>query len=86
MNQSELRIPCAVVVREGVTAPVGEIFAHCRAHLEANFVPTFLQVVKQIPKTASEKPQERVLRELFDKSPDQVHRADTTSRSSNTRA
>jgi crotonobetaine/carnitine-CoA ligase len=39
------------------------VFAQCRERLEPNFVPSYLQVVDQIPKTASEKPQERILLE-----------------------
>ena len=41
------------------------VFAHCAKGLEANFVPSYLQVVEDIPKTASEKPQERFLLERF---------------------
>ena len=41
------------------------IFAACRAALEANSVPRYLQRVEAIPKTASEKPQERLLLETF---------------------
>jgi crotonobetaine/carnitine-CoA ligase len=41
------------------------LFAACREGLEANFVPSYLQVVDQIPKTASEKPQERFLLDRF---------------------
>jgi len=37
------------------------VFAQCRERLE----PNYLQVVDQIPKTASEKPQERILLEQF---------------------
>lgn len=44
--------------------PVG-LFLLCRKELESNFVPTYLQVVEEIPKTASEKPQERFLLEKF---------------------
>ena len=40
-----------------------EVFQSCRANLEANFVPTYLQLLEEIPKTASEKPQERFLLE-----------------------
>lgn len=43
------------------------VFAWCRQRLERNFVPSYLQVVQEIPKTASEKPQERFLLEAFDK-------------------
>jgi crotonobetaine/carnitine-CoA ligase len=41
------------------------IFAACRAALEPNFVPSYLQVLDAIPKTASEKPQERFLLDRF---------------------
>ena len=41
------------------------VFETCAAGLEPNFVPTYLQVVDGIPKTASEKPQERFLAEAF---------------------
>lgn len=41
------------------------VFEHCRKGLEPNFVPSFLQIVDEIPKTASEKPQERFLLERF---------------------
>ncbi len=43
----------------------GAVFAECRHALEANFVPSFLQVVAEIPKTASEKPQDRFLIEAL---------------------
>ena len=45
-----------------------EVFSDCRRKLESNFVPTYLQVVVEIPKTASEKPIERILMEAFDPS------------------
>ena len=41
------------------------VFAWCRDRLEPNFVPTYLQVVDEIPKTASEKPQDRFLIEAL---------------------
>lgn len=42
-----------------------DVFRWCRARLESSFVPTYLQLVGEIPKTASEKPQERFLLEAF---------------------
>jgi carnitine-CoA ligase len=42
------------------------IFRACREKLEPNFVPSFIQMLGEIPKTASEKPQERLLLEAFD--------------------
>ena len=49
----------------GATRDVASVFAACRAHLEPNCVPSYLQVLDEIPKTASEKPQERILLEWF---------------------
>ncbi len=36
-----------------------DVFIHCRRRLESNFVPSYLHLMVEIPKTASEKPQER---------------------------
>jgi crotonobetaine/carnitine-CoA ligase len=58
-------VVAAVVPQPGTAFVPEAIFAACRAGLEANFVPTYLQVVDEIPKTASEKPQERFLLERF---------------------
>lgn len=41
------------------------IFAWASQRLEPNMVPSFLHIVPAIPKTASEKPQERFLVEMF---------------------
>jgi len=64
----EKDVVAAIVPAPGVEFSPQEIFRACRKGLEPNFVPTYLQVVDEIPKTASEKPQERFLRERF--SPD----------------
>ncbi|WP_249181593.1 AMP-binding protein [Burkholderia vietnamiensis] len=48
------------------------VFRFCRTALESNFVPSYLQVVQAIPKTASEKPQDRFLMEQFDASSDSI--------------
>ncbi len=53
------------VARTGQEFDAAAVFAHCRAGLEPNFVPGYLQLVDEIPKTASEKPQERFLLEQF---------------------
>jgi crotonobetaine/carnitine-CoA ligase len=49
------------------------VFAICRRELEANFVPSYLQVLTEIPKTASEKPQERFLLDAFTTDAPNVH-------------
>jgi crotonobetaine/carnitine-CoA ligase len=63
----------AVVPLKGEVLDVPGLFRHCRAHLESNFVPTYIQVMDEIPKTASEKPQERFCLEHFREHPDAVH-------------
>jgi crotonobetaine/carnitine-CoA ligase len=63
----EKDVVAAIVPVEGVEIDVDSVFAACRKGLEPNFVPTYLQVVAEIPKTASEKPQERFLVERFEK-------------------
>jgi crotonobetaine/carnitine-CoA ligase len=59
----EKDVVAAVVPAPGVAFDPGLVFRACRAGLEPNFVPSWLQVVAEIPKTASEKPQERFLLE-----------------------
>lgn len=61
----EKDVVAAIVPAPGAALDPGEIFAACRRGLEPNFVPSHLQVVDEIPKTASEKPQERFLQERF---------------------
>ncbi len=61
----EKDVVAAVVPTDPDTFDPASVFASCRLGLEGNFVPSFLQVVDEIPKTASEKPQERLLLERF---------------------
>ncbi len=61
----EKDVVAAIVLGSGVEFSAASVFAACRAGLEPNFVPSYLQVVDEIPKTASEKPQERFLLERF---------------------
>jgi crotonobetaine/carnitine-CoA ligase len=63
-SPGERDVVAAVVPSKESFEPAA-VFAHCRAKLEANFVPTYLQVVAEIPKTASEKPQDRFLVEAL---------------------
>ena len=47
-------------------------FERCQSVLPANSVPAALQIVKEIPKTASQKPQRRILAEQIGSSPDTI--------------
>ena len=62
----------AVVPKDAASFDAQSLFSDCRARLQANFVPRYIQVLPQIPKTASEKPQERFLIEAFEAQPERV--------------
>jgi crotonobetaine/carnitine-CoA ligase len=62
----------AAIVNENSGFHPHQIFDLCREKLESNFVPSYLQLVDEIPKTASEKPLERFLLEAFDTDADNV--------------
>jgi crotonobetaine/carnitine-CoA ligase len=69
----EKDIVAAITVVDRAAFDPDAVFRACREGLESNFVPSYLHVVEQIPKTASEKPQERFLLEVFDPDADNVH-------------
>jgi carnitine-CoA ligase len=69
----EKDVVAAVVPKDRKSFDPEALHQHCRAKLEANFVPSFIQVLDEIPKTASEKPQDRFLIELMNKRPLDVH-------------
>jgi len=64
----------AAVVVDRTTFDPAEVFQGCLATLEANFVPSFLQVLDEIPKTASEKPQDRFLIEALQRPTAEIYR------------
>ncbi len=61
----ESDIVAAVSPFPGKTVDSRRIFEECRRKLPANFCPTFVQVLPDIPKTPSEKPKEQLLRTTF---------------------
>lgn len=70
----EKDVVAAVVPKDIAGFDPQTLFRICREKLEANFVPSYLQVLQQIPKTASEKPQDRFLIEALAQHPNCVHR------------
>jgi crotonobetaine/carnitine-CoA ligase len=70
----EKEVVAAVVPKDAAAFDAQQLFAVCRQQLEAGMVPDFIQVLTQIPKTASEKPQDRFLQEAFECDPQAVHR------------
>ena len=71
----ERNIVGAVVPKEAAGLDVAAVFQVCREKLDRNSVPDFIQVVAEIPKTASEKPQQRFLEEAFENHPENVYTA-----------
>ena len=61
----ERDLVAAVVLRAGKDWDAAGLFKWCAARLERNSVPSYLQQVGEIPKTASEKPIERLLAAAF---------------------
>ncbi len=75
MAPGEKELVAAIVATDPASFDAQAIFAACRKTLDANCVPRFLQLVIEIPKTASEKPQERFLLEAFDPAAPNIHSA-----------
>ncbi|MEN8244220.1 MAG: AMP-binding protein [Thermodesulfobacteriota bacterium] len=69
----ESDLVAAIVLTDGAALDIGGMHAHCKAHLDGNSIPSYLQVVDAIPKTASEKNLDRLLKEDFSKDADNAH-------------
>ena len=61
----EKEVIAAVVPADRDSFDIAAVLQTCRAKLDRNSVPDYIQVLDEIPKTASEKPQERFLVEAF---------------------
>jgi crotonobetaine/carnitine-CoA ligase len=61
----EKDVVAAIVAIDKAIFRPSEIFKSCIEKLESNFIPSYIQLIDEIPKTASEKPQERFLLEAF---------------------
>ena len=70
----EKDVVAAVVPKDMASFQPQKLFRACRRGLEPNFVPSYIQVLSQIPKTASEKPQDRFLIEALKSESASVHR------------
>ena len=68
----EKEIVAAIVPKRDEIFDPATVFSTCREKLENNFVPRFIQLVSEIPKTASEKPIERLLHEAFENGTDVI--------------
>ncbi len=70
----ESDVVAAIVPVRAAGFDPASVFVTCAKGLEPNFIPSYLQVVDEIPKTASEKPQERFLKDRFAPDGPGIHR------------
>jgi acyl-coenzyme A synthetase/AMP-(fatty) acid ligase len=61
----ESDLVAAIAPFEGKTIDPKAIYDKCKQDLESNFIPSYLQIVADVPKTVSEKALDRKLREDF---------------------
>ena len=72
----ESDLVAAIVPFEGRALNPADIFRLCKEKLTPNTVPSYIQIVQEIQKTASEKPLDRVLRDNFNASSDNVYKVE----------
>jgi len=72
----ESDLVAAVSPFEGKTIDPSSFYEFCRKNLEANFIPSYLQVIDQIPKTVTEKALSRVLKDAFMKKEGAIYEQD----------
>ena len=72
----ESDLVAAISPFEGKTIEPAAIYEKCKKELSANFIPSYLHILDDLPKTISEKPLERVLREMFNKGQGTIYAAE----------
>jgi crotonobetaine/carnitine-CoA ligase len=72
-SPGESDLVAAVVAQPDKTLDIKGIFRDCLAVLSKNSVPSYIQVVTEIPKTGSQKNLERILRETFSENSPNVY-------------
>jgi carnitine-CoA ligase len=73
----EMDVAIAVIPVSKAEFNPESVFSWCREKVELNMVPTYLMVVDELPKTASEKIQPRFLKQMFEGGDFQIHTAMT---------
>ncbi len=76
----EKDVVAAIVLSAGVHFDAAAFFGACAARLERNQIPSFVQVLPEIPKTASEKPQDRFLVEALSRREGEVYSSEDSLR------
>jgi len=73
----EKDVVAAVVPVDPSSFDPAALARHCRERLEPSMVPSYIQVLEAIPKTASEKPQDRFLIEHFNQNRSGIYQTGT---------
>jgi crotonobetaine/carnitine-CoA ligase len=76
----ESDIVAGIALFEGKEIDAAAIFQCARRGLEANSVPSYLLLLDEIPKTISQKPQERFLEESFEEHPEKIYKLEDYKR------
>lgn len=69
----ESDLVASIVLTEGANLSIGTLYDHCKKMLDGNSIPSYLQIVDEIPKTASEKNLDRLLKNDFSKDAKNVY-------------
>ncbi|MFP4226838.1 MAG: AMP-binding enzyme, partial [Desulfobacterales bacterium] len=72
-SPGESDLVAAVVPMAGSSIDPASVFQNCVENLEKNAVPSYLQVVDEIPKSGSEKNLDRLLKDDFSEEADNVY-------------
>ncbi|MBN1534341.1 MAG: AMP-binding protein [Spirochaetes bacterium] len=70
----ESDLVAAVSPLEGKAIDPASLFGYFTTSLEPNFIPSYLQVMEEIPKTVTEKALSRVLKEAFERNEGSIYR------------
>ena len=69
----ESDLVAAVAPFNGASLDPAAIYSKCKKDLEPNFIPSYIQLVDEVPKTISEKFMSRILKDEFSKTGDNVY-------------
>lgn len=70
----ESDLVAAIAPFEGKTIDPQQIYELCKRQLPSNLIPSYIQIVNEIPKTISEKPLDNVLKKMFEPNAKNVYK------------
>ncbi|MCK7477615.1 MAG: acyl--CoA ligase [Candidatus Moduliflexus flocculans] len=73
-SPGESDLVAAIAPFEDKVIDPASVYQKCKNELQGNFIPSYLHVVKEIPKTITEKALTRVLKEMFEKKEGDIYK------------